>query len=295
MNILIIGGISIDTLIYTPEIKELSSDMSLFASRTTKQIGGTGAGKALMMSKFKANTTTLVCQAAEEDHAFIKDTFVSRGINPIILKSNKTEQHTNIMHGNDHRLSIFTAFSDISNDINEVVSDQMLEEADIIFLNINGFCIPLIPRLKAYKDKIVVDLHDYQIGSDYHNVFLSVGAFLFTSCVNLKDQTSFLQDSIIDYKLEVSVITCNKAGATGLTKEGYLCHSEALKNINVIDSNGAGDGFIVGFMLDYVKHKKLDQALLFGNVCGAFACESQELIDERITEFDIYERYNKLS
>ncbi|MGS0973753.1 MAG: carbohydrate kinase family protein [Candidatus Izemoplasmataceae bacterium] len=291
MNALIIGGVSIDTLIYTPEIKHISSDMSIFAKKKTEQIGGTGVGKALMMSKLSTNTT-LVCQAAKEDYDFINKTLVKNKIHPVILETNVTEKHTNIMHGENHRLSIFTSFPEDVNNINKVVTDKMLQEADIIFLNINSFCKPLIPRLYPYKEKIVVDLHDYDLDSEYHKVFLDVGSYLFSSCIYLKNQVDFLEDSLTKYNLKTSVITCNKEGALGMDDENRVISSEAIKGIKMVDSNGAGDAFVVGFIYEYLKSKNLEYALLFGNVCGAFSCESEMLINQDITISEIILRFN---
>lgn len=293
MKVLVVGGVSIDTKIYTPEIQNVSSDMSLFASHMNKHLGGTGAGKAFMMAKFAAETT-LVCQANEEDFMYIEKQLKEVNIQSHIMNTDKTEKHTNIMHGENHRLSIFTSFPTDSKNINDVVTDQMLKEADLIFLNINSFCKPLIPRLHPFKEKIVVDLHDYQLGSSYHEEFLDIGAYLFTSCIYLKDQMTFLEDTLRRYNLKVSVITCNKEGAMGIDLNGHLRVSNALEDIKVVDSNGAGDAFVVGFMMKYFMEQNLSDALLFGNVCGAYSCESESLIDQHILIEDIEKRYRSL-
>jgi len=293
MNVLIIGGVSIDTKIYTPEISNVSSDMSLFASHTSTHLGGTGAGKALAMAKFKKNTT-LVCQAGEKDIAYLRDELDTQMIKTHILLTNETEKHTNIMHGENHRLSIFTAFPTDAQNINEFITDQMLNESDLIFLNINSFCKPIIPRLYAHKEKVVIDLHDYKVGSSYHQEFLDVGSYLFTSCIYLKNQVEFLEESMRQYNLKASIITCNKEGAMGIDQSGVLRVSNALEGIKMIDSNGAGDAFVVGFMMKYIENNDLQDALLFGNVFGAYACESSALIDRQIELKDVESRFQTL-
>lgn len=293
MKALILGGVSIDTMIYTPEIKNISSDMSVFASKTTQQLGGTGAGKAMTMGKF-ASKTVLISQAKQEDHKFLERIFKDYNVQAKFIASNKTEKHTNIMHGENHRLSIFTSFPEDSEEINRLVTKEMLEEADLIFLNINSFCKKLIPRLYPYKEKVVVDLHDYKVGSSYHQDFLDVGSYLFTSCVYLKEQPVFLQSYMQKYNLTTNVITCNKEGAIGMDQTNLLKVSKALEGIKVVDSNGAGDAFVVGFMVEYRKSNNLEESLKFGNVCGAFSCESEALIDVEIQASDIFKKYKEL-
>jgi len=184
------------------------------------------------------------------------------------------------MYENGKRLSIFTSTPnyvefnpDLENDI---------DSSDMVFLSINDYCRKYIPLIKNHKKKIVVDIHDYDLGNPYHQDFIEASDFLFVSGINIKEQIKFLQDNI-DGR-EIVIITNAENGSIAIDKNNKIYHQKAYKVEELVDSNGAGDSYSAGFMYKYLKTNSIEESLKFASICGALACSSQDLFNEKATE-----------
>jgi len=279
MNALVIGGSSWDTLIHIDKFPVINGDNSVFAKNIFDSVGGTGAGKALALDSLGAKTTLITNLGNDVYGDNIKRVFSTTSINLVIVNSEHTDTHTNIMYNKGDRLSIFTRKTDndslIPSNINELII-----ESDVVFLNINNFCRQYIPLLKGFEGKVVVDIHDYDPPNEYHQDFIDAADIIFCSDVNITDNKEFLDELIKDGK-EIAVLTSGSRGATVLKSGESTMSIKGLKDIDYVDSNGAGDSFCAGFMVSYFKDKDIGKALKIANVTGGLACESKELYNRK--------------
>ena len=280
MKALVIGVSSYDTLIYIDNLPDNKSDYSSWAKKVSYNIGGTGAGKALALKTLGVDVTLATDLGKDEIGSKILKFLQKQDIKLKVLKADKSTSHTNIMYDNGKRLSIFTYTP------NHVEFDPDLESliasSDIIFLNINDYCRKYISLIKKHNKIAVVDIHDYDLGNPYHQEFIDASDILFASGINIKDQKKFLQDHIKDK--EVVVITNAEKGSIAIDKNNNIYHQKSFKVKELVDTNGAGDSYSAGFVYKYIKTRSVEKSLKFASICGALACESQELFNEKATE-----------
>ncbi len=271
MKALVIGGVSIDTILKVDyEVKEILDDMSLFASETYTTIGGTGAGKALALSTLGASVTFITCFALEDEQKIL-ETLDQTNLNLYVHETSSTTKHTNIMHGNGNRMSVFTSMCD--DDIEPYLID--FSSFDYIFLNIDGFTKHYIPYLKDLNN-VVVDVHDYDEENKYYDAFLKEADYLFLSDIKIKNDEKFLKKAIKNR--ELVVITKGSKGYIAINKEGTIFKDTAKELTGEYkDSNGAGDSFCSGYFYEYFKTKDTAKALDFASYCGMLACTSKDL------------------
>ncbi|MGD9964718.1 MAG: carbohydrate kinase family protein, partial [Candidatus Izemoplasmatales bacterium] len=222
MKSLVIGVSSYDTLIYIDNLSDIKSDYSTWAKRVSYNIGGTGAGKALALKTLGVNVTLATDLGEDEFGVKILDFLQKQEIKLKILKADKSTTHTNIMHDNGKRLSIFTS---TPNQVEFAPSlESLISSSDIIFLNINDYCREYIPLIKKYKKITIVDIHDYDLGNPYHQEFIDASDILFASGINIKNQKKFLQDNIKDK--EVIIITNAENGSIAIDKNNKIYHQK---------------------------------------------------------------------
>jgi sugar/nucleoside kinase (ribokinase family) len=66
-----------------------------------------------------------------------------------------------------------------------------------------------------------------------------------------------------DFKEKAFVVTEGKKGSYGYLN-GKHFHQPSIPPAKIVDSTGAGDGFSVGFIAEYVKHGDIEKAMLSG-------------------------------
>lgn len=293
MKSLVLGTSSVDTLIYVEDIHQITDDMSLWANNVTTSIGATGAGKALALDVLGSEVTLLTDIGDDQYKNEILTFYDTTSICLHALPTDKSTAHTNIMHSKGKRISIFTSTPTLIPPIHPDIHD-IVKNVDVIFLNINQFCRDYIPILKQYNKPILVDIHDYQEGNPYHQDFIDAADILVASGVNIPNHLQFLQTYIQKGK-DIVIITKGSEGLIAMDKEHHIYELPGYNDIEFVDSNGAGDAFTAGFMLEYYKTNNALKALQFGTVCGGIACTSFDLYHRDFNEKEIRKQLQNVS
>jgi sugar/nucleoside kinase (ribokinase family) len=287
MNALVIGGSSWDTLIHVHELNEIRDDMMLWADHVIETVGGTGAGKALCLDALDNNVTLITTVGDDSYSSKIMEYFKNTKIKVYPLKTDKSSAHTNIMHSEGKRLSIYT-----SSPTNKppVVSniENLIQNADVVFLNINDFCRDYIPYLQKADKMVVVDIHDYDPPNPYHQDFINIADIITVSGVYIQNHEKFLKD-LIDNGKQIVVLTKGKEGLIAIDKHYHFYRLKGYNEMSYVDSNGAGDSFTAGFIDRYLETSELLESLQFGTICGGLACTTFELYNRDYTKEKVKE------
>lgn len=273
LNALVIGVSSYDTLIYLNDFPKLKDDMAVFPEKVYKTVGGTGAGKAMALSILGAQTTLVTDLGDDSYKVNILRHLFHYPIKVIPLKADKTTTHTNIMHHQGKRMSIFTQ---VGNHIsyNPQVED-MIKKADLIYLNIHAYALEYLPIIIQYNKPVFVDIHDYDEGNPYHQPFIECANYLMVSGVNIPNKVAFLKKKHKNHDLVI--LTDSEHGSHVMDKAGHYFKEPAKKVQHYVDSNGAGDAYGAAFMIAYLKTKNIQESMRFASIAGSLACESHEL------------------
>ena len=273
MKALVIGVSSYDTLIYVNRFPELKDDMAIFANKTNYSVGGTGAGKALALATLGVETTLVTDLGDDEAKLKILDFLNIDNLNLKVLSADKSTTHTNIMYENDKRISIFTSIPEkVKYDVSV---EKDIIETDCVFLNINDYCRMYIPLIKKHAKLTIVDIHDYDESNPYHYEFIEAADILFASGVNIKNHEHFLKKMIVGK--EAVIITNSSRGSIGIDVKGKIHHQKPYDLDYIIDTNGAGDSYSVGYIFEYFRSNSIGKAMEYGSICGALACQSSVL------------------
>lgn len=276
-KILILGGSSYDHIVYLNEFPR-PFPQTIHHAPFRESCGSTGTGKALALTKL--NVPNVLYTAFGNDYYGdkIENYLHSQNIKSVVVKDLAgTQRHINIMDAQGQRISMFITQSSatIDHDFDKVA--QLIDECDIIVLNIIPYCLQLLPLVKASGKPVWTDLHDYDGSNPYYQPFFEASKYIHLSSDLLPNYKEVIQQFINNGK-ELVVCTHGKAGATLLSKTGEWIEQPAISNIQIVDSNGAGDSFFCGFLYGWLTKQSPARCMQYGAVCGALAVTDENLV-----------------
>jgi sugar/nucleoside kinase (ribokinase family) len=292
-KVFILGGTTFDHIVHLQQLPQPVAQ-TIHVAPFYEATGSTGSGKALHLTKLGVPNTLYsvlgndvygnkIIQYLKEQHVDLIYDFDAAG----------TERHFNIMDDEGNRISMFITQSSEQTNFNAAQIESLIKQCDMVVLNIIGYCKQFIPIIKKFNKPVWTDLHDYDGKNQYHQAFIEASQYIHLSSDNLPDYKPLMQQLINDEK-EIVICTHAKQGATVLTKDGKWYEQEALTNFNLVDANGAGDGFFSGFLFGYLQQLPVEICLQYGTVCAAYCITSKQLVYEQLSASFLKEQHQKI-
>ncbi len=123
------------------------------------------------------------------------------------------------------------------------------------------------------------DLHDWDGDDDYHRAFAQLADVVFVSGARLGGVGSRREADVVSGVLtrgrsHLVVVMDGARGSRMTTRDGTTLDVPALEvpGRPVVDSNGAGDGYVAGFLHAWLGGAEPWEAGLAGAIAGAWAC-----------------------
>lgn len=290
MKILVVGGVSFDTIVHLNHLPEPVSQ-TLFGS-DYQTIGSTGAGKSLNMTKLGMNNTLHATLADDEYGNHIRKFLQNRGVNAVYDLDLATERHVNLMDREGNRVSIFTSTTTPDPKLDMTRLEKLIIEHDLIVLNIVPYTKQLIELIKKHHKPIWTDLHDYEEDNSYYDEYIHAADCLFFSSDKITNHRK-LMEKWIEMGKQMVVVTHGKNGASVATKSEFL-YEPIINTYQMVDSNGAGDAFFAGFLYGYSHHESIQTCLAYGTIAGGLTVSSKELVSPSLSETYLLETYKEI-
>lgn len=146
-----------------------------------------------------------------------------------------------------------------------------IEQYDLIHSSINSEINHLLPHLKF---KTIT--YDFSTKNKWNESYLKevcpfVDIAFFSGSNMTEDEISETIDMAQKYGTKIIIVTLGEKGVI-CTYEKVTLRQDALET-EVIDTMGAGDSFIAGFLTHYLKKRNLREALEAGAVSAAETCK----------------------
>jgi sugar/nucleoside kinase (ribokinase family) len=277
LKAVMLGGLAWNTMVYMDEFPPPHPG-TVFTRGSYDTVGSSGAGKALNMRHLGAEVTLWGLLGEDDSGRRVREFIESRGVNLITaVDPVGTMRHINLMDSAGERISIFAnpGSRQVRVDVDAVASQ--LRAADLVSLTIMNYCRQFLPLLRDMGKAVSVDIHDYDAVNPYHEEFIEAADYLFMSSVALPEWRTFLEERV-GAGTKVAVCTHGASGASGLTADSGWVDIPAVPTAEVIDSNGAGDGFYAGFMTSWMRVLDLDVALRQGALTATAVVQSPDLV-----------------
>ncbi|MCO6009809.1 PfkB family carbohydrate kinase [Actinoallomurus purpureus] len=151
-----------------------------------------------------------------------------------------------------------------------------LRRARHVHLSIMGFARFLYDDIEELGVPVSTDLHDWDGLADHHREFALRSDLVFLSAAGAGEGiTALMREILREGRAETVVATAGADGAYLLTRDGGPTPRHvptAVPPAPVVDSNGAGDAFVCGFLYGRLAGRDVEDCARLGAVAGAYAC-----------------------
>ena len=192
----------------------------------------------------------------------------------------------------------FASYQNRPNITKEIMNKiyQKLKGAKIVEMYI-GY-LEVYRRLKAEGTKLVFDIGwDDEMSLDKYREYLEIAdyftpnqkeALKITHSSNVKEAANKLSEFF-----DTVIIKLDKDGCL-IVQNGNHHIIPPLPDINAIDSTGAGDAFLSGFIYGIYHEYPLEDAIKFGNITGGTCVEDIGCLTKYVTEKELLEIASKV-
>lgn len=246
-----------------------------FAEGSWETVGGTSAGKALSLRGL--GRTALLHAAAGEDDAGrrVRAALDAAGVAAQWVDAAETERHLNLMTHQGARVSLYLSSPGAQPDDDDAAVGEAMSASAVIVLDLAAEPRRLLPLAQATGRPIWVDVHDYDGTAEFHRSFLAAADVVFCNADRLDDPLVFLR-ACIDAGATLAVCTLGADGAVAVDEHGVAHHVAAVP-VEVVDTNGAGDGFFAGVLDARLSGEPVGAALEAGARAASVVLRSRHL------------------
>ncbi|QDY65138.1 carbohydrate kinase family protein [Glutamicibacter halophytocola] len=272
-KVLVCGPSSWNQLVELDHLPE-PRPQQLFARGAWRTVGGTSAGKALHLSSLDIATELFTQVAGDESGRALRRALLGAGINLQVVPSASTEQHINLMAGGQ-RVSVYLAAPSAPAEADVDAVCAAVRESDLAVIDLSELGLRVIERLREPAVPLWVDLHDFDGFSSFHQPFLGAASVVFMNDDATSDPWELLA-GCLRRGPSLAVCTLGEQGAVALDLQGRRWEVAAPK-VEVVDTNGAGDAFMAGFLAARLRGAPVQASMEAAASSAAVALSSRHL------------------
>lgn len=275
-QVVVVGPASWNHLIELDQLPRPEPHM-VFANRSALTLGGTSAGKALHLAQLGTSSELHALLADDPEGRQVRNALAAAGVTLHAHASSRTEKHVNLMTRAGARLSIYVDTPSPASQDTLQALETALKRTDLAVVDLSDLGAALLERQPktAWAAELWVDLHDYDGASLYHEPFVKAANVAFMNDDRTSDPWA-LMSSCLEKGPRLAVCTRGAAGAVALDAGGTRYSTEAVP-VDIVDTNGAGDAFMAGFLHATLGGYGIDESLRQGAAQATIALGSVHL------------------
>ncbi len=251
-----------------------------FARAAWSTMGGTSAGKALHLAALGIPCRLHAFLGPDQPGRRVAEGLRGAGVDLVTHASSHTERHVNLMTEDGARVSLYVAVpsAPTGEALAAVSADLRQARHAIVDLSEAGAAIIESVAAAAGDDRptVWVDLHDYDGDSSFHEPFVRSADIVFMNA-DAVDDPEALARACVAKGPRLAVCTLGADGALAVDATGLTARAPAPSVERVVDTNGAGDAFMAGFLAARLRGLAIDECLRDGSSQAAVALSTRHL------------------
>lgn len=274
IDVLVLGGAGVDTIVYVPELPLPYADSYMIDSGVRTRAGQTGDFVALGLSALGLRTHHLDFLGDDPEGDLVRALHRDHGIAlTAVPQPAGTKRAVNLVGPDGRRLSLYdTSRSHPEDRLPEPTVRALAEASRHAHVSITHPCAHALPVLREAGVTLSADLHNWDGENPYHEPFAYAADVVFVSTAALTDPERTMRRIAERGRAEAVVATAGAEGAY-LLAGGELTHIPAVTPPGpVVDSNGAGDAFAAAFLFGRLGGESPRRCAQYGATAGAYAC-----------------------
>jgi len=270
------GPASWNTLVDLAALPDARSQ-TLFARGHRDGLGGTSAGKAVTLAALGVDVLLHTVLGDDDAGAAVRAALAHPRIELLAqsARDGRTERHLNLMADDGGRVSVYLELPEPAAPLDAASVQALLADVDAAVLDLADHSRPLLAAAREAGVTVWCDVHDDDGTGAYAREFADTADVLLVSHARLADPAAYLR-ARVDAGCRLAVCTRGAEGALALDAEGWIEVGTAPVP-DVVDTNGAGDAFLVGLLTGALDGLTLPAALARAAATGALAVGTHEL------------------
>lgn len=274
-DLLVVGGVGIDTIVRVPDLSLPAAD-SIQVGPVRDYVAHTGNGVALGCHALGLKTKFIDFIGDDPQAKLILDRYCHTGLDfSYLVHESGTRRAVNLVDPEGRRLSLYDRRHPDNLRMPREFYLPFLQSARHAHFSIMNWVRDLYDDARRLKGGISTDLHDWDGKNSYHLDFALRSDIVFMSTAALGKEFEAVMRDILTQGCAKAVIAMSGGKGSYLLTRGHR-HAQhfpcAPLSRPVVDTNGAGDSFVAGFLAAYFDGKAIEHCMQAGAVAGAFAC-----------------------
>jgi sugar/nucleoside kinase (ribokinase family) len=274
-DVLVLGGAGVDTVVSVPSLPLPFADSFLVPAILTRA-GQTGDGVALGLHALGLRTTHLDVLGEDPEGLLVRDLHERHGVPFTAVPTPAgTKRAVNLVDPLGRRLSLYDGSrQDDAVRFPDALLRDLAGASRHVHVSITHPCQHAAGVLAGLPVTVSTDLHDWDGVNAYHEQFARGADLVFMSAAALPDVPGTLRRVLAMGRPRIAVATAGGDGAYLLTPDlpDVLHVPVAELPAPAVDSNGAGDAFVAGFLYGFLAGVAAPTCARLGTVAGAHAC-----------------------
>lgn len=291
------GTANID-LLYQGFDRLANEGEELYAKDFSLQLGGGLPATLINLSRLGIETKIATELGSDMFSKFAENEFIKNGVQPLNL--NKTEGiplniTSAIILPNDRTFYSYGRGNINPDDEQKEAFYQMAKGSKITMMQMGGF-LDVYKKLHNEGTILVLDAGwDDKMSLSSYAEYLDIADYY---TPNQKEAVKITGESTPEKACIKLKEYFNKA-VVKVDKDGCLCYDDELvlvpsiKEFKAVDSTGAGDAFLAGFMYGLFYDYCLQNSVLFGNITGGKSVTKVGALSAYVTESELLELFKK--
>ncbi|GMA25567.1 hypothetical protein GCM10025864_33260 [Luteimicrobium album] len=278
-ELLVAGPASWNEIVHLDALPD-ATPHTVFANASYCTVGGTSAGKALNLAALGRRVLLRTVLGDDDAGRSVRAALDVPGLElaAATASDGRTERHLNLMGAGSERLSVYLhAPSDVATgDPGWDRTLAALDEVRAVVVDLAPHAQPLLAEAARRGVPVWADVHDWDGRAPFHRPWVDAAAYLFLSSERLPAYRELMTERVAA-GARLVVCTHGAAGATALDGAGRWHEVDAVPVERVVDTNGAGDGFVAGFLDAQLDGADVPEALAAGASRAARVVTSEAL------------------
>jgi sugar/nucleoside kinase (ribokinase family) len=297
LDLLVVGGVGIDTIVRVPSLPLALAD-SIHVGPIKDYVAHTGNGVALAAHALGHKVKLIDFIGADAQAELILARYREKALDfSYLVEASGTRRSVNLVDPAGRRLSLYDGRHPLDLRMPRAFYLPFLERARHAHFSIMHWARDLYDDAQSLGVTVSTDLHDWDGGNDYYHDFAYRSDLVFVSTAALGGRHVEVMRAILrDGRAEAVIAMAGGAGSYLLTRAAWQ-HDEPVRHTGcvdlqraIVDSNGAGDAFVAGFLHGYFAQQAPDACMRLGAIAGAYACGSHGTAEDFVTQAQL-ERY----
>ncbi|WP_351236629.1 carbohydrate kinase family protein [Streptomyces sp. NPDC002133] len=276
LDVLVIGGSGVDTVVRVDSLPVPLAD-SVGVPPITEWPGHTGGNVALGCRSLGLDVRFLDFIGDDAPGLQVRERLAEGGVDFAHLVSPAgTRRAVNLVDSAGRRMSFYDARDAVDLRMPRDFYLPHLRRARHVHLSIMNFARFLYDDIAELGVPVSTDLHDWDGVDDYHKEFALRSDVVFLSAAGAGERiASVMREILREGRADTVVATAGAGGSYVMTREGGRTPRPVpavAPPAPVVDSNGAGDAYVCGFLYGRLAGRPAADCARLGAVAGAHAC-----------------------